>query len=278
MREVNSLEVKCPNDEAGCQWKGELGIVDVHINGGPRAKGVVCAYVMVECVYQCGLQFYRHSIPKHEEEECLKRPIDVQLKSGLRKFEGVIEENEHLKQEVSVLKERLNVFMEENKNLKGRVAKLEVNQLQKSLTLEKQPNPDIKTLKGEMKELQMTYSHHTNSSNRELQLIKQELERIKSQLKAVFTGRQIPPKLIDPQNVVMVAVLKEKGILKTERVEETMKAIDRKHYAPANHYVDSPQSIGYNTSISAPHMHAHTLELLKDVLCDGATVLDIWVW
>jgi protein-L-isoaspartate(D-aspartate) O-methyltransferase len=73
----------------------------------------------------------------------------------------------------------------------------------------------------------------------------------------------------------MVEDLKTKGILKTERVEETMKAIDRKHYAPANHYVDSPQSIGYNTSISAPHMHAHTLELLKDVLKDGATVLDV---
>ena len=83
----------------------------------------------------------------------MKRPIDVQLKSGLRKIEGVIEENEHLKQEVSVLKEKLNIVMEENKNLKGRVAKLEVNQLQKSLTLEKQPIPDIKTFKSEIKEL-----------------------------------------------------------------------------------------------------------------------------
>ena len=73
----------------------------------------------------------------------------------------------------------------------------------------------------------------------------------------------------------MVVDLKEKGILKTERVEQTMKAIDCKHYTPANHYVDSPQSIGYDTSVSAPHMHAHTLELLKDVLCDEATVLDV---
>lgn len=272
MREVNSLEVKCPNDEAGCQWKGVLGSVDVHINGGPRAKGVACGFVMVECVYQCGLHFYRHSIQKHEEEECLKRPVDIQLKSGLRKIEGVIEENECLKQKVSVLKDKLNVVMEENKNLTGRVAKLEVNQLQKSLNPEIQSNPD---LKNEMKELRTTYSRHINSSNRELQLIKQELEKIKRQQKAVFLGRQIPPKPIDPQNVVMVADLKEKGILKTERVEQTMKAIDRKHYAPANHYVDSPQSIGYNTSISAPHMHAHTLELLKDVLCDGATILDV---
>ena len=61
-------------------------------------------YVMVECVCQCGLHFYRHSI---QEEECLKHP-DIQLKSGLHK----IEENEHLKQEVSVLKEKLNVVME----------------------------------------------------------------------------------------------------------------------------------------------------------------------
>ena len=71
--------------------------------------------------------------------------------------------------------------MEENKNLKGRVAKLEVNQLQKSLNLEKQPNTDIETLKSEVKELQTTYSRNTNSSNRELQLIKQELENSERQ-------------------------------------------------------------------------------------------------
>ena len=283
MREVNALEVKCPNEEAGCTWKGELGMVDVHVVGGPRAKdGLLCGYVMVDCVYQCGSRFHRRSIQHHEEEQCTKRPLDVQLKSSLRKVDGMIKDNESLKIEVSALKQKLNEVTEENKRLKGRFAVLEINQLQKS-----QPsNSDIEALKKEIRELQLSQSRHSSNSNREIQLVKQEMEKLKQEYKTAIADlmKKVPtlirrsvlkPKEIDPLNVVLVEDLKSKGILKTERIEETMKAIDRKHYAPANHYIDSPQSIGHNTSISAPHMHAHTLELLKDVLYDGATVLDV---
>ena len=40
-------------------------------------------------------------------------------------------------------------------------------------------------------------------------------------------------------------------------------------------YVDSPQSINYNVVISAPHLHAHVLELLSDKLQPGNKVLDV---
>ena len=50
---------------------------------------------------------------------------------------------------------------------------------------------------------------------------------------------------------------------------------DRRHYCPHNPYQDSPQSIGYAATISAPHMHAHALEQLKDHLFPGAQVLDV---
>ncbi len=33
--------------------------------------------------------------------------------------------------------------------------------------------------------------------------------------------------------------------------------------------------IGYNVTISAPHMHGHALELLKDHLQDGMKALDV---
>ena len=176
---------------------------------------------------------------------------------------------------------KVSSFEEENSSLKSRVSKLERDQKQKANL---GSNQDVEILKFEVKELRTTQTRHSSNSNRELQSIKQEFEKFKLDQKATIAElmkkiprslRRIPPKPIDPLNVVMVEDLKTKGILKTERVEETMKAIDRKHYAPANHYVDSPQSIGHNTSISAPHMHAHTLELLKDVLKDGATILDV---
>lgn len=50
---------------------------------------------------------------------------------------------------------------------------------------------------------------------------------------------------------------------------------DRKHYCPRNSYMDAPQSIGYDVTISAPHMHAFALELLADKLIAGAKVLDV---
>lgn len=38
---------------------------------------------------------------------------------------------------------------------------------------------------------------------------------------------------------------------------------------------DAPLPIGYNETISAPHMHATCLELLAGHLCPGARVLDV---
>lgn len=49
-----------------------------------------------------------------------------------------------------------------------------------------------------------------------------------------------------------------------------MKAVNRGNYCSYSPFVDSPQSIGYGATISAPHMHAHALELLADHLKEGA--------
>ena len=44
------------------------------------------------------------------------------------------------------------------------------------------------------------------------------------------------------------------GIITSESVEKAMRAVDRGNYCPFNPYYDSPQSIGYQATISAPHM------------------------
>ena len=60
-----------------------------------------------------------------------------------------------------------------------------------------------------------------------------------------------------------------------------MASIDRKNFFPQNSlskpYSDSPAQIGWNTTISAPHMHAHTLETLKPFLKEGCRAVDIGV-
>jgi len=79
----------------------------------------------------------------------------------------------------------------------------------------------------------------------------------------------------------MVHKLMHHGILKTRRIADAMKAVDRMAFLPPgsrtsrNAYEDSPQAIGYGVTISAPHMHAHCLELLEPYLKPPNKVLDV---
>eukprot|EP00195_Chlamydomonas_chlamydogama_P005400 CAMPEP_0202891816 /NCGR_PEP_ID=MMETSP1392-20130828/1776_1 /ASSEMBLY_ACC=CAM_ASM_000868 /TAXON_ID=225041 /ORGANISM="Chlamydomonas chlamydogama, Strain SAG 11-48b" /LENGTH=223 /DNA_ID=CAMNT_0049575675 /DNA_START=329 /DNA_END=1000 /DNA_ORIENTATION=- len=75
----------------------------------------------------------------------------------------------------------------------------------------------------------------------------------------------------------MIDKLKSSGIITRSSVEASMRAVDRKLFTPdpSSAYIDSPIRIGYNATISAPHMHAHCLELLADHLVPGGRVLDV---
>lgn len=75
----------------------------------------------------------------------------------------------------------------------------------------------------------------------------------------------------------MVDNLQRYGIITSRKVGEVMKAIDRALFVPGGRqpYVDSPMPIGYNATISAPHMHATCLQLLEKNLQPGMRALDI---
>ena len=76
-------------------------------------------------------------------------------------------------------------------------------------------------------------------------------------------------------NRSLVEHLFANNIVKSAEVRDTMFQVDRGNYVKTNPYMDSPQGIGYNITISAPHMHAHALELLKDHLRPGMRALDV---
>ncbi|KAG6612440.1 protein-L-isoaspartate O-methyltransferase [Phytophthora cinnamomi] len=74
----------------------------------------------------------------------------------------------------------------------------------------------------------------------------------------------------------LVDNLARAGIVQSQRVARAMKATDRAKYvapvtesdadaprpvSPAQAYQDAPQRLGYEQTISAPHMHAYALEL-----------------
>jgi protein-L-isoaspartate(D-aspartate) O-methyltransferase len=54
-----------------------------------------------------------------------------------------------------------------------------------------------------------------------------------------------------------------------------MKRVDRASYCPTSPYDDCPQRIGFNATISAPHMHAYALQWLSSGLQPGSRVLDV---
>lgn len=75
----------------------------------------------------------------------------------------------------------------------------------------------------------------------------------------------------------MVDNLQSYGIITSRKVGEVMETIDRALFVPGGlqPYVDSPMPIGYNATISAPHMHATCLQLLEKNLQPGMRALDV---
>ena len=69
--------------------------------------------------------------------------------------------------------------------------------------------------------------------------------------------------------------LKRGGVLNSNKVYDAMKQVDRSDFTKYNAYDDSPQSISYNATISAPHMHCHALQYLESYLTEGAHILDV---
>ncbi|XP_024954927.2 protein-L-isoaspartate O-methyltransferase 1 isoform X3 [Citrus sinensis] len=79
------------------------------------------------------------------------------------------------------------------------------------------------------------------------------------------------------KNKAMVEHLQHYGVITSKKVSEVMETIDRACFVPDGTppYVDSPMAIGYNATISAPHMHATCLQLLEENLKPGMHALDI---
>jgi len=72
-----------------------------------------------------------------------------------------------------------------------------------------------------------------------------------------------------------VETLKAKGVLKSSSVEKVLVSVDRKLFCSSDPYSDEPKSIGFGSTISAPHIHTLILELLKGHLMNGSSAVDI---
>lgn len=79
-------------------------------------------------------------------------------------------------------------------------------------------------------------------------------------------------------NTELIENLYKSNLITDPRVKEAFLKVDRAKYAPTNAYEDSPQSIGYGATISAPHMHASAVENVLPYLLPSTSprrVLDV---
>ena len=80
-------------------------------------------------------------------------------------------------------------------------------------------------------------------------------------------------------NDSLVNALVRNRVLKTRKVIDAMRRVDRGNYcvpfSGQSAYEDHPLPIGSNATISAPHMHAACLELVHDRVTENARVLDV---
>ncbi|XP_002969866.2 protein-L-isoaspartate O-methyltransferase [Selaginella moellendorffii] len=80
-------------------------------------------------------------------------------------------------------------------------------------------------------------------------------------------------------NKSLVKLLREEGAVKSDRVASVMGKLDRALFIAEGErnlaYMDCPMQIGFNATISAPHMHGSCLELLNKHLQPGMHALDV---
>ena len=75
-RSLYAFKVQCSHKKEGCQWTGELGELDKHLNVSPKLHEqlVGCEFSEVECHHCCEL-FQRRYVTAHQFEECIRRPF-----------------------------------------------------------------------------------------------------------------------------------------------------------------------------------------------------------
>ncbi len=69
-KKILELDVICPLRCRGCNWKGEVGTQDKHLD----VKKGDCEYIDVECTNGCGEEMERYELSEHLDRFCHRRP------------------------------------------------------------------------------------------------------------------------------------------------------------------------------------------------------------
>ena len=78
-RSLYAFKVYCSNKKQGCQWVGELGQLDNHLNLNPSQQNQLqgCQLSQIKCLY-CSELFLRSDIDDHQNNQCLRRSFNCE--------------------------------------------------------------------------------------------------------------------------------------------------------------------------------------------------------
>ena len=78
-RTLHALMVRCSHRGLGCEWEGELGESDRHLNQHPPPEKLLegCQFSEVECTL-CLQPFQRRYLQAHQSDDCPKCPFACQ--------------------------------------------------------------------------------------------------------------------------------------------------------------------------------------------------------
>ena len=124
-REVNALKIYCPNKPQGCDWQGELGQVEKHLNPENKSREKGCGFVMVDCKYKCGDRFQKQLVKEHEARNCWKRPsamtVDLTSKQLSAEIQELRKDVRATKKEMAALRAEVALLKADNSALKQQV-------------------------------------------------------------------------------------------------------------------------------------------------------------
>lgn len=76
-RSLYAFKVRCTNKKNGCEWEGELGQLEEHLNADPPSQILEqlegCQFVEIKCLH-CSNLFQRSQIQTHQSTQCPSRP------------------------------------------------------------------------------------------------------------------------------------------------------------------------------------------------------------
>ncbi len=79
-QELHSFRVYCCNKTEGCDWQGELGQLDQHLNLKPDEDEQLtgCGFSKIKCLY-CFKRHRRYKMDNHQSSLCLQRPFTCSM-------------------------------------------------------------------------------------------------------------------------------------------------------------------------------------------------------